>query len=631
MAVFNKIKITKKGSILLNKVITRSEKLNISRIAIGKGFFDGDIWEIDNLVDFVMNADIIKSGETEGKWEIEVKFSNVDVTEDFEFKEVGIFATDPDGDEILYSYCNSGENGDYICAYAGDNYVEEYINLSLYTAGTAEVFAEIVKTTKAEEVTFNDTHNVGCDNVQEAIETIFEEAKNKDGGNADTVDGMHASDFSKVNHTHSYLPLSGGELSGNLKMGGNNIELKTVEYDSGYDMDMIRGSITISSTEIVGGKNEVYDELNSVLRNFDKVSALVVEATRVEAETLKGSGANVTNVNAVKLNGKNDTDFSLVGHTHTKNSITDFPETLPANGGNADTVGGYAVGKLMKDIGTFNVKDFNDLDINTVCNIQFVANTSQGDYHTPLGDVIAATWYNVITFGNDAGNRVTQIATLPYSHQRATYIRYKHDSTWSYWAKINDGGNAATIDGKQASYFATANHTHDNSYLSLSGGTVSGEIVAGNFTGDGSQLYGVNAETVNKKYLKYTTAVGSWFRLAKNNKNSCGGIFVLTVGSSGASSTTVFSVTQQYSSASSNTTAFKILSHSCFNKCVTKFRVVNKSSSVDQYIDFYVGGGTGGKEDSVEVQFFGKGWVICDSIISSNTVDDTYTYTEFEI
>lgn len=39
--------------------------------------------------------------------------------------------------------------------------------------------------------------------------------------NADTVDGKHASDFALSNHSHSYLPLSGGTLSGGIDMNGS--------------------------------------------------------------------------------------------------------------------------------------------------------------------------------------------------------------------------------------------------------------------------------------------------------------------------------------------------------------------------------------------------------------------------
>jgi hypothetical protein len=36
--------------------------------------------------------------------------------------------------------------------------------------------------------------------------------------------------------------------------------------------------------------------------------------------------------------------FSKIGHTHLKSDITDFPTSMPANGGNAATVGGHTVG-----------------------------------------------------------------------------------------------------------------------------------------------------------------------------------------------------------------------------------------------------------------------------------------------
>ena len=47
--------------------------------------------------------------------------------------------------------------------------------------------------------------------------------------------------------------------------------------------------------------------------------------------------------NASSLGGKTADDFAPAVHTHTAADITDFPESLPANGGNADTVGGTSV------------------------------------------------------------------------------------------------------------------------------------------------------------------------------------------------------------------------------------------------------------------------------------------------
>ncbi len=352
------------------------------------------------------------------------------------------------------------------------------------------------------------------------------------------------------------------------------------------------------------------------------------------------------------------------------------------DGGNANFIGGVGIGKLIKEVGT-NTKDFNEFGVNTIYKIQFGANESQSGFHTPLGDTeTKATWYNVLTFG-EHDNRITQIATLPYSHQRETYIRYKHDSSWSDWKKINDGGNADTVDGKHASAFSLAGHSH--SYLPLSGGTLSGAVihdtesdiyfnerasgystVIGYRDSEGNLVTGIqknrnncisigagavipslmhavtsevtitpNGEVIadnvcanlNRVAKKFTVTKGSWFRLARNNKNSCGGIFVLTVGSGASySSTTVFSATQQYSTNGS----INCLSHSSFNVCVSKLRLVNQVGSFEQFIDFYIEDGTTGHNGDFEVQFFGKGWVIENSIVSAN-IAAGYTTTEFEL
>lgn len=54
------------------------------------------------------------------------------------------------------------------------------------------------------------------------------------GGNADTVDGKHAADFALASHTHSYLPLSGGNLTGSINLLGENIRLRTLSGWAGW-------------------------------------------------------------------------------------------------------------------------------------------------------------------------------------------------------------------------------------------------------------------------------------------------------------------------------------------------------------------------------------------------------------
>lgn len=47
-------------------------------------------------------------------------------------------------------------------------------------------------------------------------------------GDADTIDGKHASDFATSNHTHDYLPLAGGTVSGQLVVDGQSKSLPLI-------------------------------------------------------------------------------------------------------------------------------------------------------------------------------------------------------------------------------------------------------------------------------------------------------------------------------------------------------------------------------------------------------------------
>ncbi|MDG0871014.1 hypothetical protein L5D93_00115 [Paenibacillus thiaminolyticus] len=54
--------------------------------------------------------------------------SNKGLKSGFYFREIGVFAQDPDEGEILYSYGNSGENAEYIPPEGGPDVIEKYID-----------------------------------------------------------------------------------------------------------------------------------------------------------------------------------------------------------------------------------------------------------------------------------------------------------------------------------------------------------------------------------------------------------------------------------------------------------------------------------------------------------------------
>ena len=55
--------------------------------------------------------------------------------------------------------------------------------------------------------------------------------------------------------------------------------------------------------------------------------------------------------------------FSKIGHTHLKSDITDFPTSMPANGGNAATVGGHTVGVNVPENAVFTDTVYDDTEV----------------------------------------------------------------------------------------------------------------------------------------------------------------------------------------------------------------------------------------------------------------------------
>ena len=128
-------------------------------------------------------------------------------------------------------------------------------------------------------------------------------------------------------------------------------------------------------------------------------------------------------------------------HTHTKSQITDFPESLPANGGTAD------VAKKLTDWGTTYVTDAD----NAPLGLSRISNEGKNNPYT--------FWATLLTSGADDIDGYRQQWAFPWGGGEAPgkpKYRVKDNGTWFAWQSLPDGGNADTVDGKHASDFATA-------------------------------------------------------------------------------------------------------------------------------------------------------------------------------
>lgn len=144
MSAFGGLTLTNKGKILQSKAQT-GVQLNYTRIALGDGNLgSSSILELNALKNekqsLLINKLKILSG---GRAVVGGVLSNQDMTEGFYWKEIGVFATDPDAGEVLYCYANAGALAEYIPAGGGSDIIEKNIDVQTLVGNAANVTATI--------------------------------------------------------------------------------------------------------------------------------------------------------------------------------------------------------------------------------------------------------------------------------------------------------------------------------------------------------------------------------------------------------------------------------------------------------------------------------------------------------
>ena len=119
----DKMKLTKQGQNLLAKCLAESFELHFTKFVIGDGDFDYDtesVYELAALKNWRMDLPIVDCRVIgDGTAEITAQLSNAEVNVGFACREHGLIAQDENGNEILYSYRNVGNEYDFIPSYTG--------------------------------------------------------------------------------------------------------------------------------------------------------------------------------------------------------------------------------------------------------------------------------------------------------------------------------------------------------------------------------------------------------------------------------------------------------------------------------------------------------------------------------
>lgn len=134
--------LTKRGRNLVAKGIAGA-KIIFTRFAIGDGYLNGAaIEDLNNVISFKYSVSISKKQFNEvGKVKLSGNFTNTDVG-GFYYRELGLFATDPDLGEVLYAYGNADDRAEYIPISSEEIY-EKTIVLNAYISNAASVTAVI--------------------------------------------------------------------------------------------------------------------------------------------------------------------------------------------------------------------------------------------------------------------------------------------------------------------------------------------------------------------------------------------------------------------------------------------------------------------------------------------------------
>ena len=110
--VYNRNSVTKKGYNLLAESIATKKPITFTKVVVGDGDDTGlDINTMTGVVSPKMELQI-GNGEKggDGEYVIQAVLSNKTLEHSFFPKEVGLFAKCGDGEEVLYSYSNGGNN-----------------------------------------------------------------------------------------------------------------------------------------------------------------------------------------------------------------------------------------------------------------------------------------------------------------------------------------------------------------------------------------------------------------------------------------------------------------------------------------------------------------------------------------
>lgn len=254
-----------------------------------------------------------------------------------------------------------------------------------------------------------------------------------DGGNADTVDGKHASDFATADHTHTAAGI--GAAASNHTHSAADVGAATADHA------------------------HTAADVGAAAANHTHTAADVGAAASGHSHSLSSLGAAAASHthDYAASDHNHDAAYAAANHSHTVDTALSATSTNPVQNKVINTaLAGKAAASHTHD---YAASDHNhDSDY-----------AAAGHTHTPSA-IGAAT----------AGHTHTpaSIGAAASSHTHSNYAATTHNHDSAYAAKSHTHS------------YAAADHNHDDDYFSANGGTINGETnVAGVLRVNGQQAF----------------------------------------------------------------------------------------------------------------------------------------------
>lgn len=161
MSGFDVNAITDAGSLLIAKVMASKGSITFTRIVMGDGYMPSS--QVPEHMTAVVSPkavmEITKCEVTgNGAAVVGGRYDNSEQSHEFEWRELGLYAKDPDLGEILYSYGNTGKSAETIPAGGGATAIEKLIDVVTYVGSDVTVSAEFAPLVvpSADEVTITE-------------------------------------------------------------------------------------------------------------------------------------------------------------------------------------------------------------------------------------------------------------------------------------------------------------------------------------------------------------------------------------------------------------------------------------------------------------------------------------------